>query len=172
MSDQPVRTRWPLWIVILCLIVAVVVLGLYASCSHGGSKIVSGSSATSAAATPNKPAAHGDSSPVDANPPPAASQLDIDGTYLEHGLTNSCMAPDDHTVTITHQGDRLTISGSRVTYTGTLKADQSFTATGKVGPWVFTERGVFASEGGRTVIRDGAWDINDDCHGTFAATKQ
>ena len=64
------------------------------------------------------------------------SQLDIDGTYLDHELTNSCQAPPaPFTLTITHQGNTLTIN-NRVggTWTGPLNADGSFTATGRTAP--------------------------------------
>jgi hypothetical protein len=33
------------------------------------------------------------------------------------------------------------------------------------------EKGVFGTEGGRRVIRDGNWD-DRFCHGTWTATKQ
>jgi hypothetical protein len=101
-----------------------------------------------------------------------APQLDIDGTYQWHDLTNSCQAATSSTATVTHQGSTLTISFPRVTYTGTLNADGSFTVTGTPGGFVTTERGVFATDGGRTVIHDGTWEINDGCSGTFSATKQ
>lgn len=101
-----------------------------------------------------------------------AAQLDIDGTYQWRELTNSCQPPWSGTVTVTHQGDKLTVAFPRVTYTGTLNADESFTTTGQLGPWVNTQRGVFASEGGGIVMRDGRWEITDGCNGTFSATKQ
>lgn len=43
---------------------------------------------------------------------------------------------------------------------------------GPNGPYDYlTIKGVFATEGGRTVIRDGKWDDNW-VHGTWVATKQ
>jgi hypothetical protein len=51
--------------------------------------------------------------------------------------------------------------------TGPVNADGSFVATG----YNTTVRGVFATEGGRSVIRDG--DATEgSCHGTFTATKR
>ncbi len=116
-------------------------------------------------------------------PPPAAApaatpqgaQLAIDGTYLWHTITNSCGDVRDATVTITHQGNTLTIAAG-ITYTGTLNADGSFTLTRPVPPgWLETVRGVFATEGGRTVIRDGTWQNGNSgypCSSTFVGTKQ
>lgn len=58
----------------------------------------------------------------------------------------------------------------RLTYTGTLNPDGSFTVSSDRGG---TMRGVFATEGGRTVIRDGAWQSpQGNCSSTFEATKQ
>ena len=98
-----------------------------------------------------------------------APQLDIDGTYLVHFLSMQpavagvgCFVPPDQTWTITHQGNTLTMNGAS---TATLNADGSF-----VLPARNTIRGVFATEGGRTVIRDGT--MQADCAGTFTATKQ
>ena len=51
--------------------------------------------------------------------------------------------------------------------TGTLNADGSFSIN---GPRT-SIRGVFATEGGRTVIRDGT-DESAHCSGTWVATKQ
>jgi hypothetical protein len=109
-----------------------------------------------------------------------APQAAIDGTYLWHELTNSCQAPPaSSTLTITHQGNTLTIN-NRVggAWTGPLNADGSFTVTGHsapASPYVETFRGVFATEGGRTVIRDGTWENRASgypCSATFEATKQ
>jgi serine/threonine protein kinase len=96
-------------------------------------------------------------------PPPA-----IDGTYLWHTLTVSCAgAFPDITVTFTHQGNTLTMDSAGGTYTGPLNGDGSFTLSGGTGG---TIRGVFATEGGRTVIRDGT--SQGSCSGTYVATKQ
>jgi hypothetical protein len=61
----------------------------------------------------------------------------------------------------------LTMAGETgLTWTGTLNADGSFTLSfGNV-----TLRGVFATEGGRIIIRDGT--DHGPCSGTFEATKQ
>ena len=56
---------------------------------------------------------------------------------------------------------------SGTTYTGTLNADGSFFLSGGT----ITMRGVFVTEGGRTVIRDGTWQ-HPACGGTFEATHQ
>ncbi len=97
-------------------------------------------------------------------PPP-----DIDGTYLFqwHNLTPNCGQMADSTIIVTHQGNTLTIG----TFTGPLNADGSFSVS---GPYV-SDRGVFAAEGGRTVIRDGTYHGDSGvsvCDGTFTATKQ
>jgi TIR domain len=97
------------------------------------------------------------------------SQLAIDGTYLwQQG--NNCGGPSfTTTATITHQGNTLTLVFPSGTATGTLNADGSFSYGGRD----MTVRGVFATEGGRTVIRDGVWqDIPPVCGGTVTATKQ
>ena len=108
-------------------------------------------------------------------PPPAAAtaatpqgtQLDIDGIYLWHQTSAdnpSCTGRrNDYTITITHQGNTLTMNG---TATGPLNADGSFS----VNDGGMTVRGVFATEGGRTVIRDGV--VDDYCRAHFVATKQ
>jgi hypothetical protein len=95
-----------------------------------------------------------------------APQLDIDGTYLWHQTSAdnpSCTGRrNDTTITITHQGNTLTMYGT----TGPLNADGSFSVTSGG----ITYRGVFATEGGRTVIRDGV--VDDYCGAHFVATKQ
>ena len=97
---------------------------------------------------------------------------DIDGTYLWHDNADSCGGYGwDGTVTITHQSNTLTQVGPYATLTGTLNADGSFTLSGNRGGYVVTIRGVFATEGGRTVIRNGT-EQNAACSGTFSATKQ
>jgi eukaryotic-like serine/threonine-protein kinase len=108
-------------------------------------------------------------------PPAAAAAADplanIDGTYLGHWLTYECggypvQIGSDFPFPATHQGNALTISGM----TGTLNADGSFSASGPPG---ITWTGIFAPEGGRTVIRDGVGtNPGMDCHFTFTATKQ
>jgi hypothetical protein len=102
------------------------------------------------------------------------NQPDIDGTYLMHLLSYTCpeMRRADRLISVTHQGNTLTIIFVQVagTYIGTLNADGSFQVSG--GPrGGNTMRGVFASEGGRTVIRDGT-HISGSCSETFEGTKQ
>ena len=92
-----------------------------------------------------------------------APQLDIDGTYLRHTLTHTCSERSDSTFTVTHQGNTLTMGK----YTGLLNADGSFTVSGNGVTW----QGVFATEGGHTIIRDGVGH-NGECSDTFEATKQ
>jgi Protein of unknown function (DUF2510) len=98
-------------------------------------------------------------------------QPDIDGTYLWHGSPNSCGgAGVDETVTVARQGNTLTEVSPYGTVTGTLNADGSFTFSGNG----FTQRGVFATEGGRTVMRGTAEAHSSagSCSATFVATKQ
>jgi len=97
-------------------------------------------------------------------PPPA-----IDGTYLLHYLTKTCGALNpDTTFTITHQGNALTLVGvAGLTFTGNLNADGSFSVTNDE----VAMRGVFVTQGGHTVIRDGTWH-HPACGGTYEATKQ
>ncbi len=95
-------------------------------------------------------------------------ELDIDGTYLVHFIIRgACNPPGDFTYDVTHQGNTLKIG---LYYTGTLNGDGSFEAHIQYA----VMRGVFATEGGRTVIRDGT--INSvgtaACDNTFVATKQ
>jgi hypothetical protein len=98
-------------------------------------------------------------------------ELDIDGTYLVHLIiVGACNAqqPRDYPLTVTHQGDTLKIGNY---YTGALHSDGSFELTSSSGYATMT--GVFASEGGRTVIRDGTIANKDGaCFNTFVATKQ
>jgi hypothetical protein len=102
-----------------------------------------------------------------------APQLDIDGTYLFTYGNGSCVEPGmtlpytgwTDSGPVTHQGNTLTVHG----IPGTLNADGSFTVSTSNG--VTKLRGVFATEGGRTVIRDGIRDAVY-CHGPFSATKQ
>jgi hypothetical protein len=96
-------------------------------------------------------------------------QPDIDGTYLWHALTatSPCGVPPDFTATIAHQGNTLTMVAEGITFTGTLNADGSFSLSGAQS----TMRGVFATEGDRTVVHDGV-SQSVSCGGTWAATKQ
>ena len=111
-------------------------------------------------------------------PPPAAAtgaqvvQATFTGTYLAHYLSFECYGivstVPDEPFGITQQGNTITVRGK----TGPLNADGSFVASGANGPYDYiTYRGVFATEGGRTVIRDGKVDDNF-CHETFTAIKQ
>jgi eukaryotic-like serine/threonine-protein kinase len=100
----------------------------------------------------------------------------IDGTYLYHYVTYVCNGRDfmypqhDHTFTVTHHGNTLTMGFGSVNFEGDLNADGSFVATTKNA---YSWRGVFATERGRTVIRDGEEDVPSAlCHGTWTATKQ
>jgi hypothetical protein len=112
----------------------------------------------------------------DTNAPPTKGHTlldDIDGSYQTH-QSNS---PDvyalcgsgvqDYTSRITRQGNTLTIDG----YTGTLNGDGSFSVTNPLGAF---KRGVFATDGGRTVIH-ATWESGGPgahCSGTFEGTKQ
>ena len=114
-------------------------------------------------------------------PPPAAAaatpqgaQSTIAGIYRFHFLSAVASGFDygttypDTSGAITQQGNTVTIGSWG---TGPLNADGSFVATG--GPTNSTVRGVFATEGGTTVIRDGHVDQGTpDFHGTFTATKR
>jgi serine/threonine protein kinase len=100
---------------------------------------------------------------------PQGIQSGIDGLYVFHYLSYAC--PGGVTITnypdgmasITQQGNTVKINSA----TGSLNADGSFVATDGTNTW----RGVFATEGGRSVIRDG--DATEgSCHGTFTATKR
>jgi hypothetical protein len=112
--------------------------------------------------------------PATSGPPTSgqAPQLDIDGTYLviidANCGYNGHLLGGTGTHMITHQGNTLTID----TLTGTLNADGSFTVSGSIGGQVLTTwRGVFATEGGRTVIRDGTYE-HSTCNGSISGTKQ
>ena len=90
-------------------------------------------------------------------------------TYLIHYSSYTCAggviipnAPDGMAV-INQKGNTVTFNSA----TGPLNADGSFVATDGTNTW----RGVFATEGGRTIIRDG--DATEgSCHGTFTATQR
>jgi hypothetical protein len=115
-------------------------------------------------------------------PPPAGAtaaplaQPTFSGTYRLHMLTYSCggvpgiLPSSDYFVPVTQQGNTVTIGNYG---TGPLNADGSFVINWTTGPYANTMRGVFAIEGGRTVIRDlvMVWD-NGDCPQTYTATKQ
>jgi hypothetical protein len=122
-----------------------------------------------------------------ASPAPATSappttgqtpQRAIDGTYHWRMLTYECggtpgiiPANNDSTIQVTQQGNTVNFGfyGS-----ATLNADGSFETTWTTGPYTNTMQGVFATEGDRTVIRDGVmnWD-NNQCRQTYSvATKQ
>ncbi len=105
-----------------------------------------------------------------------APGLALDGTYLLHNVSVICSGIDmtqyqhDYTFPVTHQGDQLIVYG----YKGPMpNADGSFSGTTSFG-WL---RGVFATEGGRTVLRDAELTMAgaqgpDTCHRKFTATKQ
>ncbi len=104
---------------------------------------------------------------------PQGAQSAITGVYLIHWLSPQwdCSGPVpgpmsfDYSAGISRQGNTITF----ITATGPLNADGSFVATGSGYTW----RGVFATEGGRTVIRDGDATMTvENCHNTFTATKQ
>jgi len=98
------------------------------------------------------------------------NQLDIDGTYVSHLLTATCPGRVGRSFTVTHQGNTLTMDiEGLATFTGTLNVDGSFQVSGVGGR--DTMQGVFAAEGGRTVIRDGT-NRGGSCSETFEATKQ
>ncbi len=111
--------------------------------------------------------------------PTAAPPAAIEGTYLWHGLTTSCgQIPPDETFPVARQGNTLTFGPFKlgVVYTGTLNADGSFSTSSSWGG--SSMGGVFATEGGRTMIRDGTYDIEPTtenrggCRLTFEARKQ
>jgi hypothetical protein len=104
-----------------------------------------------------------------------APQLDVAGTYLFHYVSDVCAGYDqliyrhDESISVTHQGNTVSFSGvgSFAGATGPLNADGSFAVTSATAT---TFRGVFATEGGRTVIRDGVFE--GYCSGAYLATKQ
>jgi eukaryotic-like serine/threonine-protein kinase len=112
-------------------------------------------------------------------PPAGAAPLaqpTFSGTYRLHMLTYSCggmpgiLPKSDYFVPVTQQGNTVTFRGYG---TGPLNVDGSFVINWTTGSYANTMRGVFATEGGRTIIRDlvMVWD-NGDCPQTFTATKQ
>jgi serine/threonine protein kinase len=112
---------------------------------------------------------------------PQATQDTLSGIYMLHMTSRACSVPggeanffpNDVKVGIAQRGNTITF----VNDPGTLNPDGSFSATGiyyATGAG-YSERGVFATEGGRTVIRDGEMTMHAglaECHGTFVATKQ
>ncbi len=99
-------------------------------------------------------------------------QSDIAGVYMRHTVTWECnglnAASADAPLSVSLQGNTVTIWGQ----SGPLSADGSFVAEGPWGPYDHsTVKGVFATEGGHWVIRDGTWD-DRFCHGVWTATKQ
>ncbi len=107
--------------------------------------------------------------PQPAPPTGHGSQPSIDGTYLMHLLTATCPERVARNFTMTHQGSTLTmVVEGRTVFTGTVNADGSFQVSWQGRD---TVRGVFATEGGRTVIRDGTNQAGS-CTETFEATKQ
>jgi hypothetical protein len=85
------------------------------------------------------------------------------GPYLLYtGGVNNPNIPDGSGF-VTQQGNTVKINSA----TGPLNADGSFVTTDSVNTW----RGVFATEGGRSVIRGGD-AIEGACHGTFVGTKR
>jgi hypothetical protein len=114
-------------------------------------------------------------SPLPAPTTPTAGQRNqpaIDGTYLMHPLTDTCQVTHvDRSLTVTHQGNTLTMNSDvGLTFTGTVNADGSFQVSG-AGRGGGTMGGVFATEGGRTVIRDGTYQ-SQTCSVTWEGTKQ
>ena len=115
-------------------------------------------------------------------PAPTAGQgapAAIDGTYLWHSLTTSCgEMPPDETFPVARQGNTLTLGPFKLgaVYTGPLNADGSFSTRSSWGG--SSIGGVFATEGGRTMIRDGTYDADPTtenprgCRLTFEATRQ
>ncbi|MGA8544059.1 MAG: serine/threonine-protein kinase, partial [Mycobacterium sp.] len=101
------------------------------------------------------------------------SQPSIDGTYLMHPLGDPCgVHAVDRSATVTHQGNTLTFQFDvGVTFTGSLNADGSFqVSSGDRGGG--TMWGVFATEGGRTMIRDVKYRASTGCTAPLEGTKQ
>jgi hypothetical protein len=98
---------------------------------------------------------------------------DIGGTYLKHFLSWVCngatASPPDSTFTLTHQGNTVSFGGG---VTVTLNADGSFEYTDQYG---MVTQGVFATEGGHTVIHGKHIyknPLGGKCESTWIATKQ
>jgi hypothetical protein len=96
---------------------------------------------------------------------------DIDGTYLMTIQDIICPGTPivghgrPERVPITHHGNTLTWGG----LSGSLNADGSFSVSNPQGN--ATIRGVFVSEGDRTIVRDGKWE-SEGCTGPVTAIKQ
>jgi serine/threonine protein kinase len=112
--------------------------------------------------------------PGPAPTPGQGPRLDIEGTYFVHWLSDICSGQElvrflhDGPFPVTLQGNTVGMMGG----SGPLNADGSFfvTINGGVGA---TVEGVFASESGHTVIRNGHQeDGRGICHRTFEGTKQ
>ena len=116
-----------------------------------------------------------------------APERSLDGTYLFHYLSSVCGGyaqnrPDEQ-ITITQQGNTIHMTVGPGGISGPLSADGSFVATGTFPDqgysYTHTFRGVFATEGGRSVIHNGDWTAEGSafgpaggCHYTYTATKQ
>jgi hypothetical protein len=118
---------------------------------------------------PPGPAGPGSGAPG-TSPPPAKGQdplSDIDGTYVGQYTTwtASCNGPGGGlNVTVTHEGHAIKWGRD----SGTLDADGSFLTTGAHYP--YTDKGVFAAEGGRMVVH--GTEVFHDCTRDFVGTKQ
>jgi Protein of unknown function (DUF2510) len=113
---------------------------------------------------------------------PSAPSVDtlaqIDGTYVIHYHSYVCDEGGDQmrymhdfSVTVTHQGNSLTMQYPTAPFTGTVNGDGSYVVSNNsYAPAPLTWRGVFTGGG----IRDGSIDAGggNSCHGTFTATKQ
>jgi hypothetical protein len=104
------------------------------------------------------------------------TQLSIVGTYLRHTVTYECNGQNhlaeaqaqDGPFTVALQGNTVTLYG----HSGSLNPDGSFMVEGPNGPTDHISwQGVFATEGGRNVMRDVVMD-DRYCHSTWTATKQ
>jgi hypothetical protein len=124
------------------------------------------------------------------NAPPTTGrtlQNIIDGNYLFHYLSAVCAGytqnRPDESITVTQQGATIHMTVGKG-ISGPLSADKSFVATGTFQTaqghdYTHTFRGVFATEGGRTIIQNGEWTAEGTafgpaggCHYTYTATKQ
>ncbi len=129
--------------------------------------------------TPPHPTAAQTTTPPPAAAPaatPQAAQSTLTGTYLRHTLTYESYGQDhlaeaqaqDGPFTVTVHGNTVTFYG----HSGPLNADGSFVVEGPNGPYDYIKwTGVFATEGGRTVMRDVVMD-DKFAHSTWTATKQ
>jgi serine/threonine protein kinase len=116
-----------------------------------------------------------------ATPPPAAaaSPPTLSGTYQMHFGPTDCGTatsgvPRDTFYIVNVQGN--TINFGKPELNGPLNADGSFTATDTSFGMQETYRGVFATEGGHQVIRDGDYEgytpaVQITCHTPFTGTK-